>query len=83
MDSSEYELQQKYLEFARIVTSEMRTPLGLIQGCSEMLLAEQFGSLNAEQERSITIINKHANLLFDSLWKYVQFAKIESNILLT
>lgn len=82
MDSSEYELQQKYIEFARIITSEIRTPLGVIKGFSDLLIAEQFGSLNAEQERSITIINKHANLLFNSLWKFVQLAKIESNILL-
>jgi len=82
MDSSEYEFQQKYIEFARTIASEIRTPLGNIKGYSDLLLADQFGPLNAQQEQSITIINKHANLLLDSLWNFVQLAKIESNILL-
>jgi GAF domain-containing protein/two-component sensor histidine kinase len=57
------ELDRLKSEFIQNVSHELRSPLALIRGYSEMLHAGELGSVHPEQEEPIAIIARRARML--------------------
>ena len=64
-------------EFVAMVTHELKTPLVPIKGYVELLLSEQFGSLNEKQAAKLRIIKASSDSLLRRVRELLEVQKIE------
>lgn len=74
----EHDLNEEKLRFFTNITHELRSPMTLILGPLEDLLADE--TLNPEQLKKITMIQRVANRLLQTVNQLLEFRKSENKI---
>ncbi|MBN2047787.1 MAG: HAMP domain-containing histidine kinase [Anaerolineaceae bacterium] len=65
-------------EFLTNITHELRTPLAMILGFTELLQSEQQGALNMKQRRYVERIGEKGHELMDTINDILDFSRIQS-----
>jgi|GEM_PF-2142237 len=75
-------LDQLQREFIQNVSHELRTPLTLIRGHAEVLESGEMGALQPEQQNSISVISRRAQMLSKMVNDIVNILEIEQHELI-
>jgi signal transduction histidine kinase len=74
----EIESDRTKREFIANVSHELRTPLTVIKGFVDVLLLQSEGSLNENQQRSLTTVKTNSNRLNDLINDILEISQLES-----
>ncbi|MEM0200841.1 MAG: PAS domain-containing sensor histidine kinase [Candidatus Micrarchaeaceae archaeon] len=72
-----YEGQLK-TQFIYNISHDLKTPITNIMGFSKLMIAEEFGALNEEQKRNLSIIINEGDRLLQLISQILDVAKLES-----
>ena len=72
------ELDRIKSDFVATVSHELRTPLTNIIGTTEMLAEGDFGELNAQQQRTVEVLDRNSHRLLDLVRDLLDLNQIES-----
>ncbi|HZG53599.1 MAG TPA: HAMP domain-containing sensor histidine kinase [Pyrinomonadaceae bacterium] len=65
-------------QFIGVAAHDLRNPLQVIEGYSELLLDQHFGELNAAQHKFISVIRKHSDFMLNLITDLLYISKIEA-----
>jgi signal transduction histidine kinase len=65
-------------QFIGVAAHDLRNPLQIIEGYSQMLLDEHFGELSPEQHKFITVIRKNSDFMLSLVTDLLYISKIEA-----
>lgn len=65
-------------DFVSMVTHELRTPLTVIRGRIDLVLAQDYGTVNDEQKRSLQVAMEHVDRLARMINNLLDLSKIEA-----
>jgi len=74
----EREVDRMKTQFVSMVSHELRTPLTSIKGFTEMILDEDFGEINEEQQEFLGIVEANADRLIALVNDLLDISRIES-----
>lgn len=65
-------------QFIGVAAHDLRNPLQVIEGYSQMLLEKHFGELTPEQHKFISVIRKHSDFMLSLITDLLYISKIEA-----
>jgi len=74
------ELDQLKSMFVASMSHELKTPLTLIIGFTDVILSGISGEINEEQRKQLTLVKNHANHLLDLINDAIDISKIDAGI---
>ncbi len=74
-----HELDRSRQELVASVSHELRTPLTSITGYLALLVDDDVGTLNEDQQRFVTVVQRNADRLLTLIEEILTFSKVESS----
>ena len=65
-------------QFIGVAAHDLRNPLQVIEGYSQLLLDQHFGELTAAQHKFISVIRKHSDFMLNLITDLLYISKIEA-----